>query len=184
MKQLQLNKLKRFLILIPIFILSCTNGEKSISTSTIADSINLKSEIMNKEHDTPKNGIVNFSDDQKPKEFPITFRIIEGDRIIKTINGDMIPLTISDEFTTDQQKLILKIKNFKGKKIVGKISAKNANMNLRFNQIKFADGSFDGPFGREISVEIPKPGEIWLIIGKNLMADGKLTGKFSVSLQQ
>ena len=42
-------------------------------------------------------------------EMAKTFRIIDGDRIIKTINANMIPLTISDEFTTDQQKLILKM---------------------------------------------------------------------------
>jgi hypothetical protein len=138
---------------------------------------------MNKEQDTAKNGIVNISDDRKLKEMSNTFRVIDGDSIIKTINGDMLPLTISDEFTTDQQKFILKIKNFKGNKIVGKVTSTKADMNIRFNQIKFANGEFDGPFGQELSEKIEKTGEIWLIIGRNLMASGNLKGKFTVSLK-
>ena len=165
-------------------MLSCTNKEQSISTSTIDDSIPEKNEMMNnKEQDSAENGIVKIPDGRKSKEISNTFRVIDGDSILKTINGDMLPLTISDEFTTDQQKFILKIKNFSGKKIIGKVSANKNDMNIRFNQIKFADGSFDGPFGQDISEEIKKPGEIWLIIGRNLMASGNLKGKFTVSLK-
>ena len=95
----------------------------------------------------------------------------------------MIPLTISDEFTTDQQKYILKIKNFSEKKINATINPGTADMNVRFNQIKYADGTFDGPFGLQIAQDINKSGEIWLIVGKNLMASGKPTGKFTISLK-
>jgi len=172
------------MLLLPLLICSCTK-KNTHSKMITKDSTEIPDQrSVENPADSSKGVVLSSNDEPDKNEMAKTFRIIDGDRIIKTINGDMIPLTISDEFTTDQQKLILKIKNFKGKKIVGKISAKNKDMNLRFNQIKFADGSFDGPFGRYISVEIPKPGEIWLIIGKNLMADGKLTGKFSVSLQQ
>ena len=95
----------------------------------------------------------------------------------------MIPLTISDEFTTDQQQYILKIKNFNEKKINATINPRAADMNLRFNQIRYADGTFDGPFGLQITQDINKTGEIWLIVGKNLMASGKPTGKFTISLK-
>ena len=56
-------------------------------------------------------------------------------------------------------------------------------MNIRFNQIKLADGEFDGPFGRDISYLIKKSGEIWLLISKSNMASEKATGKFTVSLK-
>lgn len=172
------------MVLLPLLICSCTKKDTHSKMIT-KDSTEIPDQrSVEYPADSSKGVVLSSNDEPDKNEMAKTFRIIDGDRIIKTINANMIPLTISDEFTTDQQKLILKIKNFKGKKIVGKISAKNTDMNLRFNQIKFADGSFDGPFGRNISVEIPKPGEIWLIIGKNLMADGKLTGKFSVTLQQ
>ena len=95
----------------------------------------------------------------------------------------MIPLTISDEFTTDQQTFILKIKNFEGKSIVGKITPSNSNMNIRFNQIKLANGDFDGPFGLELSAVVSKPGEVWLIIGKSLKASGEAKGKFTVNVK-
>ena len=172
------------MVLLPLLICSCTKKDTHSKMIT-KDSTEIPDQrSVEYPADSSKGVVLSSNDEPDKNEMAKTFRIIDGDRIIKTINANMIPLTISDEFTTDQQKLILKIKNFKGKKIVGKISAKNTDMNLRFNQIKFADGSFDGPFGRDISIEIPKPGEISLIIGKNLMADGKLTGKFSVTLQQ
>ena len=134
------------------------------------------------EMDSSANGLV-VLDQEKPKTVSKTFRVIAGDSIIKTINADMIPLTISDEFTTDQQKFVLKIKNFDGKKIVGKITPSNSNMNIRFNQIKLANGDYDGPFGLEMSEDISKPGEVWLIIGKSLMASGEAKGKFTVNIK-
>ena len=95
----------------------------------------------------------------------------------------MIPLTLTDEFTTENQQYIIKIKNFNRPKIFGAITPKNPKMNIRFNQIKLSDGSLDGPFGREITYEIPQKGEIWLLIGKSNMASGEITGEFSVFLK-
>ena len=95
----------------------------------------------------------------------------------------MVPLTITDEFTTDRQKYILKIKNFKDKKIVGKITPQNSDMNIRFNQIKLPNGDFDGPFGQEINYNVKENGEVWLLIGKILMASGNAKGKFTINLK-
>ncbi len=36
---------------------------------------------------------------------------------------------------------------------------------------------------REITYDVPSSGEIWLIIGKNNMAEGKTTGSFSVTVE-
>ncbi|MBF8457693.1 hypothetical protein IV494_10930 [Kaistella sp. G5-32] len=175
--------MKTVLVLIPLLILSCTKKEAVISSSSKQDSMKTtnQNEVIDPADYLPR--VVNVPTTIKPKEISKTFRVIDGDSIIKTINGDMIPLTIDDEFKTDRQKFILKIKNFTGKNMVAKVTSKNSDMNIRFNQIKFANGTFDGPFGSDISTPIDKPGEIWLIIGKNLMADGKPTGKFSVSLK-
>lgn len=175
--------MKKFLFVIPILLLSCTK-EAVTKTSVNQDSLKTTDQLAVKNPtDSANPGIIALPENPKPKEIVKTFRVINGDSIIKTINADMIPLTIDDEFTTDHQKFILKIKNFKGKKIAGKVTSKNSDMNIRFNQIKFTNGTFDGPFGSDIAADIDKPGEIWLIIGKNLMADGKPTGKFSVSLK-
>lgn len=173
--------MKKLLFLIPLLIISCQKKEtvsESSATKDSAISANLDGAIT----DSSKNGVVVMKE-EKPKEISDTFRVIKGDSIIKTINGDMIPLTISDEFTTEKQKFILKIKNFTGKKIMGTVNATDKDMNIRFNQIKLPNGELDGPFGREINYDVKQNGEIWLIIGKSLMASGKSTGKFTITLK-
>lgn len=111
------------------------------------------------------------------------FRYVEGRTIIKIINGDMLPLSLEENFTNSDQQYIIKIKNFQGGEISGKVIPENPQMNIRFNQIKKADGGYDGPFGREISYSVESPGEIWLILGKSNMASGNATGPFVVELR-
>lgn len=177
------NKMKNLLVIIPLIMMSCQKNETVSETTLNNDSIIVSDHnSIDEKMDSAANGFVSI-DEEKAKSVSEPFRVIDGDSIIKVINGDRLPLTFSEEFTTDQQKLILKIKDFKGKKIIGKITPINSNMNIRFNQIKFANGEFDGPFGLDISEDIDQPGEIWLIIGKNLMADGSRKGKFTVSLK-
>ena len=175
--------MKKLLYLLPFLILSCTKTEK-ISTASSGDEsvfVNSQQDAIEKK-DSLKTGVVALPELPNQK-ISKTFRVISGDSIIKTINGDMVPVTINDEFTTDRQKFYLNIKNFTGKKIVGNVTSKNSDMNIRFNQIKMPDGKYDGPFGAEISKDIDKPGEIWLIVGKNQMASGNPKGKFSVTLK-
>ncbi len=176
--------MKKLLVILPFLMMSCQKNEVVTETILNNDSVIVSDQnSMDNKMDSAAKGIVSLDESNATKASFKTFRIIDGDSIIKTINADMIPLTISDEFTTDQQKYVLKIKNFGGKKIVGKITPTNGQMNIRFNQIKLANGSYDGPFGLEISEDIDESGEIWLIIGKSLMASGNLKGKFTVSLK-
>lgn len=170
--------MKKLLAIVPLLLMSCQKNESITKTAVEKDSVLMAGNEM----DSSTNGMV-VMDQEKPESVTKAFRVIDGDSIVKIINADMIPLTISDEFTTDQQKYILKIKNFSEKKINATINLGAADMNVRFNQIKYADGTFDGPFGLQIMQDINKPGEIWLIVGKNLMASGKPTGKFTISLK-
>ena len=175
--------MKKLLAILPLLMMSCQKNETVTETTVNNDSIIIADQNLRAKMDSAANGIVSIDENNAAKKSFKTFRVIDGDSIIKTINGDMIPLTISDEFTTDQQKYVVKIKNFSGKKIVGKITPTNSTMNIRFNQIKIANGNYDGPFGLEISEDIDQPGEIWLIVGKSLMASGETKGKFTVSLK-
>jgi hypothetical protein len=77
----------------------------------------------------------------------------------------------------------VRITNYKKDQLKANIIPENNNMNIRFNQIKTPDGKYDGPFGREISYKISGKGEVWLIIGKNLMAEGDNVGRFSVRIE-
>lgn len=173
--------MKKLLFIIPLLIISCQKNESIAETSTKIDSTN-SAEKTDVKSDSAANGVV-VLEKENSKKISQTFRVIDGDSIIKNINGAMIPLTISDEFTTDTQKFILKIKNFNSGKITGTVTSDNNDMNIRFNQIKLPDGNFDGPFGQELSYDIKEKGEVWLIVGKNLMASGKAKGKFTLILK-
>ena len=108
----------------------------------------------------------------------------EKDRvIIRMADGERVPFTIGEEFTKDHDKLILKISNYSKPQIKAKIETQQKDFNIRFNQIKLPNGQMDGPFMREITYKVPEKGEVWLIIGKNNMADGNTTGSFSVSVE-
>ena len=184
MKPLNPNKMKIALFIIPLFLLNCTKKDAdSKMITTDSTEISAQNNVENP-NDSSSKGVIFPSDAElDKKEMAKTFRVIDGDSIIKTVNGDMFPLTISDEFTTDRQLFILKIKNFTGKKITGIIKPENAEMNIRFNQIKLPNGEFDGPFGQEINYDVKEKGEVWLLIGKSLMASGKAKGKFTISLK-
>lgn len=54
--------------------------------------------------------------------------------------------------------------------------------NVRFNQIIMPDGSMDGPFGRDISYELPTKGTYKLLIGESLMQGDPYDGNFIVEL--
>ena len=54
--------------------------------------------------------------------------------------------------------------------------------NIRFTQIAKPDQTFDGPFGRELSYSVKKPGRYALIIGQNLMAGDPWDGKFRLKV--
>lgn len=107
----------------------------------------------------------------------------KGRVLVKTIEGNRFPMVIQEEFTKDHDKLILKISNYSKPQLKAKIITKQNDFNIKFNQIKLPDGMMDGPFGREITYDISEKGEVWLIIGKNNMADGKITGAFSVNIE-
>lgn len=102
---------------------------------------------------------------------------------VKLVDGEKLPSTLECEFTDKIQKVVVRIANYKKDQLKANIIPENNNMNIRFNQIKTPDGKYDGPFGREISYKISGQGEVWLIIGKNLMAEGDNVGRFSVRIE-
>lgn len=107
----------------------------------------------------------------------------QNGEIVKLVDGEKLPSTLECEFTDKIQKVFVRIANYKKDQLKANIVPENNNMNIRFNQIKTPDGKYDGPFGREISYKISGKGEVWLIIGKNLMAEGDNMGRFSVRIE-
>lgn len=103
--------------------------------------------------------------------------------IIRMADGQRLPFTMGEKFTEKHDKLILKITDFTNTDISATIKVKDKNQNIRFNQIKMPDGSMKGPFGKELVEVVKGKGELWLIIGKNNMADGITSGDFSVTVE-
>lgn len=176
--------MKKLFVILPFLIISCQKKEMISKDGKKTDSVILSDQtVIDNKIDSAANGIVAIDELNATKTSFKTFRVVDGDSIVKTINADMIPLTITDELTPKVQKMVLKIKNFDRAKIVGTITPENPQMNIRFNLIKLANGDYDGPFGRELNYELKGKGEIWLIIAKSNMASGDATGKFKIRIE-
>ena len=165
-----------------LFAVSCSKTKSVEFTSLRNDSAVSEFIKDSSSPNDPAEGVV-IIDSVKTSVTPDPFRAVEDGKIIKTVNGDMIPLLLTDEFTADNQQYIIKIKNFSRQNISGTVSPENLNMNIRFNQIRLPNGTFEGPFGREMMFKTRGNGELWLIIGKNNMASGESKGRFSVLIK-
>jgi len=166
--------MKKLILLVPILLWSCNKTETVGETTSKTDPLSEKTVV----EDTLKE-----IQTEIPAGRQGMLRKVEGNKIIRTSDAQQIPFNIGEEFTEDDQQFIVKIKNFRQKTISGEVTPENAEMNIRFNQIKLPDGTFDGPFGRQISYTAKNDGELWLIIGKSNMASGETKGKFSVSIK-
>lgn len=175
-------------VIVAMLFLSSCQKEKQESVSQTEDSliVDEQSENLNNKDSVAvkmKDSVINNA--PKTKEVLETGVMREEkDRvIIRMADGQRLPFTIGEKFTEKHDKLILKITDFTKTDISATIKVKDNNQNIRFNQIKMPDGSMDGPFGKEIVRKVNGKGELWLIIGKNNMADGGTTGDFSVTLE-
>ncbi|WP_209389909.1 hypothetical protein [Chryseobacterium sp. RR2-3-20] len=164
---------KSVLLIIPLLLASCTKQNTEVK---ITDKDSLSGETHSAVK--PKDSVAS-SENRDSLKVSATNKMGEA---VKIIDAEKLPSTIDQTFDDKIQKLIIRIPNYSKSKLHGVITPKNNNMNVRFNQIKLSDGTYDGPFGRDISYDIKGKGEIWLIIGKDLMAEGENTGQFSVTI--
>ncbi|WP_415325454.1 hypothetical protein [Chryseobacterium sp. MMS23-Vi53] len=178
---------KSLLLLIPLIIVACKK-EPSVSETSDKDSMVVSEQSTSAEKiDSAalrkKDSIVNNAPVTKEVLRTGVMRNVKDGQIIRTIDAEQFPLTLGEEFTKDGQELILKITDFEKPNLKAKISTKEKDFNIRFNQIKLPNGDYDGPFGREITYEVKDKGEVWLIIGKSNMASGNTKGSFTVSIE-
>lgn len=110
-------------------------------------------------------------------------RQVTGNTITREVDAQTFPVSFEDEFTNEDQKLVIHLKNAGNMKITGKITSESGNQNIRFNNIELNNQSIDGPFGQDIEYNLNQKGDYSLVIGKSLMADGSQKGKFSVQLK-
>ncbi|MDQ1098767.1 MULTISPECIES: hypothetical protein [Chryseobacterium] len=177
--------MKKYFVLIPLLLLSCkkeaektetTGRDSSLTTERtqpIADSQALKK----------KDSIINNAPVTKQVLKTGVMREVKNGEITRTMDASQLPFTLGEQFTDQNQKLILKISNFDQSKIKANINTRQKDFNIRFNQIRLPNGDYDGPFGNEITYDVKGKGEVWLIIGKDQMAEGNTKGDFTVSVE-
>lgn len=103
--------------------------------------------------------------------------------ITRVVDLNKLPVEVQEEFTNENQKLVLRLKNTGMVKISGQIIPDSGPQNIRFNNIELNNQSIDGPFGRDFNYELNQKGDYSIVIGKSLMADGSQKGKFKVQLK-
>lgn len=135
-------------------------------------------------NDSSKTNVVKTEEDSsEASEKPIS-RTVSGNEIVRTVSGSQLPITFSDEFTNEDQKLVIHLNRMKGVSIKAKIIPLAKMQNIRFNNVEYKDQSIDGPFGQDLEYTFDKDGIYSLVIGKSLMADGSQIGKFKVEIQK
>lgn len=106
----------------------------------------------------------------------------ESNQKIITVDASKMPIRLNLEITNPNDQIILKLENLDQPKIKGYLKTESP-MNVRINQIRMPDNTFDGPFGPTIEYDTNQKGEYWLIFAKNNMADGEPVGKFFVKIE-
>ncbi|MBB6333410.1 hypothetical protein HNP24_004436 [Chryseobacterium sediminis] len=179
--------MKKSLLLIPLIIISCkkepavTNVPEKDSTvvTEMPDSVVKADSAALRKRDS----IINNAPATKEVLRKGVMRTEKEGQIIRTADATQLPFTLGEEFKKDDQELVLKLTHYDRPNIKAKISTKEKDFNIRFNQIKLPNGDYDGPFGREITYDTPGKGEVWLIIGKSNMASGNTKGSFTISVE-
>lgn len=106
----------------------------------------------------------------------------ESNQNIISVDASKLPIRLNLEITKPDDQIILKMKNLEQSKISAYLKT-DKPMNVRFNQIRMPDNTFDGPFGQTLQYDTKQKGEYWLIIAKSNMASGDPTGKFFLKVE-
>jgi len=112
---------------------------------------------------------------------PVTKLPNRKDTLLYEINLDNLPIKILEDFTNENQKMVLNLKNGRRRNVSIYITSNSDLENIRINNILFDNKSIDGPFGKQIEYIIER--DYSIVIGKSLMASGNQKGKFSVTLK-
>ena len=152
----------KYLTLIPLFLIACKKDPKLKETEL--DTLT----VIKKQVDTLS---------------PILKTEKESNQNIITVDASKMPIRLKLEIKNQDEQLILRLENLSQPKMKAYLKT-DQPMNLRFNQIRLPDNTFDGPFGQSIEYETRQKGEYWLVLSKNNMASGETpTGKFFIKIE-
>lgn len=177
--------MKKLLLLVPFLILSCKKDSvQTDQTFTLDSTKPAPAELHKSRADSLRikdSLIANSPTVEKVLDEGVN-RKLTANEIVRTADGIMLPFTIGDEITDEDQKFVLLLKNVTKPELKITVEGKK-KMNLRINQIQNPDGSMDGPFGQSYTYKTPQKGEYKIILGKNLMAEGSGKGHFTLKVE-
>jgi len=81
------------------------------------------------------------------------------------------------------QEVRVEIELFGYKTLTAQITSEDPNANIRISQMILPDQTTDGPFGREITYDLPRDGIYTLLIHENMMAGDPWTGYFRLDFE-
>ncbi len=146
------------------FILTSCKKEVSISTT---DSNKDSIKVLEKPVDTLT---------------PILSTIRESNQIVISVDASKLPIKLIQEIKNPEDQIVLKLENYE-KSSLNAFIKPDKLMNIRINQIRMPDNTFDGPFGLKVDYKTKQKGEYWLIFAKNNMASGEPTGRFFIKVE-
>ncbi|PZU88669.1 MAG: hypothetical protein DI529_05590 [Chryseobacterium sp.] len=151
----------KYLALVPLFLVACKKepkikDQKVDTVTTIEKPVDSLSTILKTEKESNQN--------------------------IVTVDASKMPIRLNLEITNPNDQIILRLENLEQAQIKGYLKTEKP-MNIRFNQIRMPDNTFDGPFGQTIEYNTKQKGEYWLILAKSNMAEGTPVGKFFVKIE-
>ncbi|UCA61757.1 hypothetical protein KB553_09545 [Chryseobacterium rhizoplanae] len=126
---------------------------------------------------------IHLNDTVRSTENQNVHRTVANNVITRIVDMHKFPIEIEEEFTKENQKLVLQLMNARRTKISGRIVPESDQMNIRFNNIELNKQSIDGPFGRDFEYELNQTGDYSIVIQKSLMASGSQIGKFKILLK-
>lgn len=151
-----MSKLFFSIAIICLFISSCITSTKKNEVTTNIDSTQVKK--------TALNNIISPSENDTVR--------------VNIVNG-----TASLQIHKEERKYVnLAFNSADYTKMTGTLSSKDSLANIRFNNIVLPNGEMDGPFGREITYDLPVKGDYILSIHESLMAGDPWAGDFEVTI--
>ncbi len=178
--------MKKLLLLLPLIIVACKE-DKITTESSSKDSLQITEDSMNTmviDSVALRDSLINNAPKTKEVLKNGVMRSNEDGEIVRDLDASMLPIKVGEEFSSENQRLVLNITNFAGKAINVKVNPEKPTMNIRVNQIILPNGEQDGPFGREVQeYHVSEKGKVQIIIAKSNMASGDAKGHFTVNIE-
>lgn len=81
------------------------------------------------------------------------------------------------------QTIYVRFESKSYQKVHASLSSPESTANIRFSQIFLPDGTMDGPFGRELTYDLPTEGSYQISIHENMMAGNPWEGNFNIQIE-